>query len=186
LKLTKPSIMELRSLTPVLGRHAGDERVKNRILYSATGVCVLALLLASPFRNLHNLSVCFGDRQSVMDIPAPEMRLEVHLLALQVSLAILAVAALVLGAQETRMLRIAGAGAWSLVAWGGVLWDRWLGTFEGPDLRPPSIYACLLEARSEHTHSVLSNAPLVLAGLLAIWVLWTCRRSTVALTHTGS
>jgi hypothetical protein len=26
LKLTKPSIMELRSLTPVLGRHEGEER----------------------------------------------------------------------------------------------------------------------------------------------------------------
>ena len=56
-----------------------------------------------------------------MDIPAPEMRLEVQPLVLQASLVILGVAALVLGAQEPRVLRIAGAGAWSLVALGGLL-----------------------------------------------------------------
>ncbi len=160
--------------------------MKSRVLYLTTGVCVVALLLASPFRNLHNLSVCLGDRQGVMDIPAPEMRLEIHLVALQVSLAILGFAALVLGAHESRESRIAGAGAWSLVAGGGLVWDKWLGTFAGPELQPRSIYACLLEARSEQTHSVLSNAPLVLAGFVAIWVLWTCLRDRNRLTQTRS
>ena len=160
--------------------------MSSRTAYSVAGGCVLTLLVASPFRNLHNLSACLGDWRGMMDVPALEMRLELHLLALQVSLAILGIAALVLGAQERRVIRVAGAGAWSLVALGGVLWDKWLGTFRGGDLPPQSIYACVLERRSEHTHSVLSNAPLVLAGLLAIWVLWMCLRSRSALDTTGS
>jgi hypothetical protein len=169
-----------------LGRHAGDERVNGKTAYSVAGACILFLLVVSPFRNLRNLSVCLADGEGVMDIPAPELRLEVHLLALQVSLALLGAAALVLGAQESRVLRIGGAGAWSLVALGGLLWDKWLGNFTGRDLPLHSIYACVLEARSEHTHNVLSNTPLVLSGFLAMWVLWMCLRGTVALSNTGS
>jgi hypothetical protein len=163
-----------------------EQRVNGRSAYWVAGACVLFLLVASPFRNLHNLSACLGDREGVMDIPAPELRLEVQLLALQVSLATLGLAALVLGAREARALRVAGAGAWSLVALGGLLWDGLLSDFRGPDLPAHSIYACVLEARSEHTHDVLTNAPLVLAGVLAMWVLWTCLRGTVAPSNTGS
>ena len=150
--------------------------MNGKTAYSVAGAFVLALLVASPFRNLRNLDVCLGDAQGLMDIPAAEMRLEVELLALQVSLALLGVAALVLGAQQRHLLRLAGAGAWSAVALGGVLWDKWLGNFDGPALPPHSIYSCLLEARSAHTHNVLSNAPLVLAGLVAAWLLWTSLR----------
>jgi hypothetical protein len=160
--------------------------VNEKTAYWVAGACVLFLLVASPFRNLHNLSVCLADREGVMDIPAPELRLEVHLLALQVSLAILGVAALALGAQQSRVLCITGAGAWSLVALGGLLWDKWLSNFRGRDLPPHSMYACVLEARSEHTHNVLSNAPLVLAGFLGIWVLWMRLRGTVASSNTRS
>jgi hypothetical protein len=160
--------------------------VNGKAAYWMAGACVLFLLVASPFRNLHNLSVCLGDREGVMDIPAPELRLEVRLLALQVSLAILGVAALALGAQEPRALRIAGAGAWSLVASGGLLWDKWLSSFRGLDLPPHSIYSCVLEARSEHTHNVLSNAPLVFAGVLAMWVLWVSLRGRVPSSSTAS
>jgi hypothetical protein len=180
------SIFDARSLSPVLGRHAGDERVTGKTAYSVAGACVLALLVASPFRNLHNLNVCFRDPQGVMDIPAGEMRLEIHLLSLQMSLAILAVAGLVLGRQGSSLLRLAAAGAWSAVAVGGVLWDKWLGNFAGSAFPPHSIYSCLLDARSAHTHSILSNAPLVLAGFVAVWILWICLRARATSTDSGS
>ena len=160
--------------------------MNTKLAYSVAAGCVLALLVALPFRNLHSLSACFGNLKGIMDVPASEMRLEVQLISLQVFLAIVGVAALVLGAQESRVLRPAGAGAWSLVALGGLLWDTWLGNFASPNLPPDSVYACLLEARSAHTHSVLSNAPLVLAGLMAIWVLRDLLRSNAALGRTGS
>jgi len=175
-----------RGRSPVVGRHAGDELVNGKTACSVAGACVVALLVASPLRNLHNLNVCFGDPQGVMDIPAAEMRLEARLLTLQVSLAILGVAGLVLGAQASSVLRLAGAGAWSAVAVGGVLWDKWLGNFAGPAFPAHSIYSCLLEARSAHTHSILSNAPLILAGVVAVWSLWIGLRARAAHSEQGS
>ena len=42
-----------------------------KVTYSVAGACILALLVASPFRNLHNLSVCLGDRRVLWTFPRP-------------------------------------------------------------------------------------------------------------------
>jgi hypothetical protein len=146
-------------------------------LYHVCAAGTAALLVASPLRNLHHLDTCFGDPAGVMDVPALEMELETRLLALQVSGAILGIVALALSAPRRRVFGVAAAGAWGLVALGGLLWDKWLDNFSSGDLGPRSIYACLLEARSEHTHSLWSNTPLMFSVVLALWVLWRSVRT---------
>lgn len=152
--------------------------MNQRLVYWVVGGSTLMLLIGCPLRNLHNLSICFGDAQGIVDIPAAELKLEVRLLALQVILPGLGAAGLLLGAQGPLVSQLAGAAAWASVALGGFLWDKWLGNFQGGELPLHSLYACLLQGRSEHTHSVLTNAPLVLSALLTLWVLHLSRGKT--------
>jgi len=47
-----------------------------------------------------------------------------------------------------------------------------LGNFVGATLSASSALGCLLERRSAHTHTMLTNGPLLLASVLAVWVVW--------------
>jgi hypothetical protein len=137
----------------------------------AAGV-TLALLVACPLRNLAYLDSCFGAGHAVMDVPAWELRLEARLVALQVCLAVLGAIALASAAWRSRAARLGACVTWTLVAAGGVAWDKLLGNFQGEVLPPNSIYACLLDGRSAHTHSMLSNLPLMLSVPLALSIFW--------------
>jgi hypothetical protein len=153
--------------------------MSRRLLYLLVGSVGALLLAACPLRNLYSLHRCFADPQGIMDIPPWEMQLEVRLVMLQVGIALLGAPAVALGLARSRPVRVAGAAAWLLVAAGGVVWDKWLGDFQGPVLPRHSLYACLLDGRSEQTHSMLTNGPLLLSGALALWLMWSSRRATV-------
>ncbi len=138
--------------------------------FTAGGTTVL--LVACPLRNLLSLRECFGMPGVVMDVPAPEIRFETELLALQVCLAALAGLALFLGAQARRSFRVGAGLAWSLVALGGYAWDKALWYFVGETLSANSAYGCLRNQRSAHTHTMLTNGPLLLAAGLALSLWW--------------
>jgi len=154
--------------------------MSRRLAYWLAGSTTLLLLVACPLRNLGFLDRCFADSGGVMDVPVSEVLLEVRLLTLQVYLPVLGAVGLVMGARASRVARLGGGFAWAFVASGGLLWDKWLGNFRGGELPLHSIYACVLDGRSGHTHSVLTNAPLVLSGLLALWVVWSGLRRQYA------
>jgi hypothetical protein len=146
-----------------------------RRLFDLTAALAAALLLACPLRNLQNLRECFGLPDVVMDVPASQIRFEAGLLMLQVGVAALAGMALHLGARARPALRLGAGVAWTLVALGGFAWDKALDTFAGQTLSPNSAFGCLLDARSAHTHTVLTNAPFVLAVGLAFGTFWRLR-----------
>lgn len=111
----------------------------------------------------------------MMDVSAEQLHLEANLLLLQVCLATLGGVGVYLGAQDGPV-RLIGAGVcWALVAIGGFVWDKALGNFVGATLSANSALGCLLERRSAHTHSMLTNGPLLLAGVLAVWLVWELR-----------
>ena len=110
-----------------------------------------------------------------MNVPPSEMRLETELLLLQVMLAILGVLAVGASFQARSVFHVAAGLAWGLVAAGGVVWAKLLDHFVGGDLPPNSAFACLLEHRSAHTHTMLTNGPLLFAAVLALEALWGIR-----------
>jgi|SRR5262245_29734626 len=110
-----------------------------------------------------------------MDVPASEMRLESELLLLQVVVATLGALALAASFQARSVFRVAAGLAWGLVAAGGVAWAKLLDHFVGGDLPPSSAFACLLEHRSVHTHTMLTNGPLLFAAVLALVAFWGVR-----------
>jgi hypothetical protein len=110
-----------------------------------------------------------------MDVPAAQLHFEASLLLLQVCLATLAGVALYLGAQQRPAVRIGAGLAWTLVGVGGFVWDKALGHFVGETLSANSAFGCLLDRRSAHTHTILTNGPLLLAVGLAFWTLWGLR-----------
>jgi len=152
--------------------------MSKRRVYWCVGGTTLVLLVASPILNLRYLADCFADPRGAMDVPRSELQLEVRLLLLQAYLAVVGAIALPVAARESRAARIGGGIAWALVAAGGILWDKWLDHFRGEGLPPHSVYACVLEGRSGHTHSLLSNAPFLLSATLALWVLWLSLRAS--------
>jgi hypothetical protein len=146
-----------------------------RYAFNLTAAVVALLLLACPLRNLQSLRECFATPGVVMDIPPEQLHLEVSLLILQLCLAALGGVALYLGALD-RSGPLIGAGvSWALVAVGGFAWDKALGNFVGETLSANSALGCLLEQRSAHTHTILTNGPLLLAGVLAGSVTWELR-----------
>jgi len=147
--------------------------------FNLTAAVTAVLLLACPVRNLLNLRECFGMPDVVMDVPAGQLRFEAGLLLLQVCLATLAGVALYLGAQERPAVRIGAGLAWTLVAVGGFVWDKALGYFVGETLSGNSAFGCLLDRRSAHTHTMLTNGPLLLAVGLALWIFWELRPARV-------
>jgi hypothetical protein len=153
-----------------------------RYAFNVTAAVATLLLLACPIRNLQSLRECFGMPGVVMDIPAEQLHLEANLLMLQVCLAALGGVALYLGTLD-RSAPLIGAGvSWALVAVGGFAWDKALGNFVGETLPANSALGCLLERRSAHTHTILTNGPLLLAGVLAAWVIWELRARTCSST----
>jgi hypothetical protein len=157
-----------------LTRVRGGWRMRRHAFNLAAAVAA-PLLLACPVRNLQSLRECFSKPAVVMDVPAEQLHLEANLLILQVCLAALAGIGLSLGAQDGPV-RLIGAGVcWALVAVGGFVWDKALGNFVGATLSTNSALGCVLERRSAHTHTMLTNGPLLLAGLLAVWVVWELR-----------
>jgi len=151
----------------------------------AAGV-TLMLLVACPLRNLAYLYRCFGARDAVMDVPGWELQMEVRLIALQVCLAVLGSVALALAARTPRSARLAAGVMWTLVAAGGFVWDKLLDNFQGGSLPPHSVYACLLDDRSAHTHSMLSNLPLMLSLPLALSMFWLGRRAATRTNAEGT
>jgi hypothetical protein len=156
-----------------------------RRAFNLTAAVATLLLLACPVRNLQSLRECFGMPAVLMDVPAEQLHLEANLLILQVCLAALGGVGLYLGAQDGPV-RLIGAGVcWALVALGGFVWDKVLGNFVGPTLSVDSALGCLLERRSAHTHTMLTNGPLLLAGVLAVWIVWELRVRRVDLARVG-
>jgi hypothetical protein len=144
-------------------------------LFNLTSAITAGLLVACPIRNLQNLRDCFGMPDVVMDVPAGQLRLEASLLIVQVCLAALGGLALYLGAQTRPTLQIGAGLSWTLVGVGGFVWDKALGEFVGETLSSTSALGCILDRRSAHTHTMLSNGPLLLAVGLAFWVIWEAR-----------
>jgi hypothetical protein len=137
---------------------------------SAVAAVTTVLLVACPVRNLLSVRACLAVPGVVMDIPPKELHLEATLLLLQSILAILGGLALCLGTRDGRTARAAAAASWILVAVGGFTWDKLLGNFVGEALPSTSALGCLLGQRSAHTHTMLTNTPLMASVGLALWL----------------
>lgn len=140
-------------------------------LHSLAVVTTFFLALC-PIRNLISVERCFAMPGVAMDVPAAEILLEARLLLLQIAIAVVAGCALYLGRREGRAYRGATAFCWALVAAGGFVWDKTLGNFAGPSLAENSALDCFLLQRSAHTHTMLTNGPLIAAVALALWHGW--------------
>lgn len=122
-----------------------------RLLFNLTAGVATILLLGCPIRNLQSLRECLGMPDVVMDVPAPQVRFEAGLLMLQVCLAALAGLALHLGSRRRPILRVGAGLAWTLVALGGFLWDKALGSFVGEALPANSAFGCLFSTDGRRT-----------------------------------